>query len=175
MDNNLKHSEDFIRNKVGNNTGFSAPKNYFQNLEDNLLSTVVEEKLPAQTSFEVPSDYFSKLEDEILAKVAVPKKEVKVIPLRKRILQYASIASAACVLLFVGLQFFNKTTTTLNDITVADIENWYDNSYETIDSNELALVLTEDDLNENDFFNTENSTELEEYLENIDPTLLNEI
>lgn len=181
MDNNIQHSIDFITSKTGGKSGFSVPKNYFNGIEDNVFANISEENLPKKKSFDVPTNYFENLEDTILAKIASEEKstsikQVKVISLYNRVRRIIPYASVASILLFVSLYFFNnyKTTVTIDDITVSDIENWYDNSYETINSEEIAMVLTDDDLNETDFITTTNDTDLEIYLQNIDPVLLND-
>lgn len=183
MDKELQNSIDYITQKTGEKSGFLVPKNYFKEFENDVLAHISEEKFSKKKSFDIPTDYFSKLEDEILAKVTSEEKtfttkEVKVISLRKRLRYIIPYASVASVLLFVGMYFFKEYNSkiTFDDITVADIENWYDTSDEAIDNEELAMVLNEEnDLNENDFLTTINDNDLEDYLQNTDSNLLNEI
>lgn len=179
MDNTIKHSEDYIRSKVGNNSGFSVPTNYFDGIEESVLAHVSIEKVAKKPSFDVPADYFSKLENEIMSKVSSPVKETKVISLRERFLKFVPVAAAACVLLFVGLNYFNTSTTnlTIDDVSVADIENWYDNGYGTTNNTELAMVLETSDFADDDISSINiDSNQLEDYFNTTDNTsLLNEI
>ena len=178
MNNDLKHSEAFIRSKIGKHTGFSTPKNYFNGIEENLFVELSVKKLPKKKSFEIPSNYFEKLEDVILTKVSSETpKETKVISFSKRVLRFVPVAAAASVLLFIGINYFTlqNSTTTFDDITVADIESWYENGYQSIDNDELAMVLETTDFNENDFLNASSETDLENYLQTIDSSeLVNE-
>ncbi|APG64240.1 hypothetical protein LPB136_02150 [Tenacibaculum todarodis] len=177
MNNNLEHSEEFIRSKVGLENGFSTPENYFEGIEDAVFTTLSSEIIPNEHKLEVPSNYFETLEDRILAKVSIEKKETKVISLRERMLQIIPTAAAASVLLFIGLTYFSNSTVTFDDITITDIDFWYDNNNENISSSDLAMVFEASDFEENIL--SENSIEedsLEEYLNAVDPsTLLNEI
>lgn len=177
MNNNLEHSEEFIRSKVGLKNGLSTPENYFEGFEDSFFATLSSEIIPNEHKLEVPSNYFETLEDRILAKVSIEKKETKVISLRERILQIIPTAAAASILLFVGLTYFSNPTVTFDDITITDIDSWYDNNNENINSSDLAMVFEASDFDDNIL--SENSIEddsLEEYLNAVDPsTLLNEI
>lgn len=179
MDNTTQHSEDYIRSKVGNNSGFSVPTNYFDGIEESVLAHVSIEKVTKEPSFEVPTDYFSKLEDEIMSKVSSPAKETIVISLRERFLKFVPVAAAACVLLFVGLNYFNTNTSnlTIDDVSVAEIENWYDNDYGTTNNTELTMVLETSDFTDDDISSINiDEKQLEDYFNTTDnSSLLNEI
>ena len=89
------------------------------------------------------------------------------------------IAAAASIILFIGLNSFvfktNKALT-LDSLSNDDFEFWLDSN--TITTSEVALVLEDDILDENDFyFLTIKDETIEDYLNNsIDyKDLLNEI
>ena len=173
MNNEIKHSEDFIRNTIGNKTGFTTPKNYLNEFENNTFSTFLENNIQKETKFNIPSDYFNNLEEKILAKVSSEVKEVKVISFKDRVLRFIPAVAAASVLLFIGLNYFTNTKTTFDDITIADLETWYENDIENINSSELAMVFETADFEEDTFSETIIKNEnLEEYLNSIDHTSL---
>ncbi len=180
MNTELKNSIDYITEKTGKRSGFTIPTNYFDDVEDNFYGKLSEVNLPKEQSFLVPDAYFNSLEDKILAKVSSSKKDKKVISIRSRIAQFASIAAAASVLLFIGIHYFSiDKTENLNFDTLAttEVENWFDYTINNINSDDLALVLETSDFEENEFLsNSINDDILEEYLNAIEtPSLLNEI
>ncbi len=130
-------------NKLHNikNTGFKAPDNYFDTLEDRLFT---EAKLKANVNssgFVMPKDYLDGLEDAILNKVT--EKEPKVIPLlSKRTLVYVSSIAAAILLLF-NLSILKTKPTTFDSLDTETVENYI--LEEDIGSYEINSSLTEDD------------------------------
>ena len=179
MGNYIKNNIDYIHKKAGNATGFSAPLNYFNNLEDALTAKLSEENFTKENSFDVPGAYFNNLEDLILAKVVSTEKDTKVISFKERILKMIPLAAAASVALFIGLNSFAFNTTeelTLDAISDDEIALWLD--YNSLSSNEIAFVLEETMLDENEFYFSKIKDEtIEDYINNsIDYTyLLNEI
>ncbi len=178
MNKELKNSVDFINQQVGKKTGFDIPKNYFSDIEKNLSTNLFSVGLPKANAFKVPSDYFDSVEGDIFNKLNLnEEKEIKVISIRKRILRFVPLAAAASVLLFLGLNYFNTTSSpiTFDDITIADIESWYENGYGDTNSDELALAFNDSTL-EDDSLSLITDENLEEYLSEIDSsTYLNEI
>ncbi len=59
MNTNLQHSEEFTRSKVCNNNAFSVPKNYFDGIENNIITEISLGELPKKVNFEAPIDYFT--------------------------------------------------------------------------------------------------------------------
>lgn len=176
MDNNKKHIKGLTSKQEGN-SGFSTPKNYFENVEDDFFAKLSENSFPKKTGFKTPKNYLDNLEDAILAKVDVPKKEVKVISFRDRFRKVIPLAAAASVLLFIGINYFSNQTTTVNwdDITTAEVNDWYEST--DIDGTELALVYESTDVDENDFLdNTIDNSDIEDYFNSVDTsTIINEI
>ncbi|NVK52607.1 MAG: hypothetical protein HWD85_06705 [Flavobacteriaceae bacterium] len=170
MDRKKLHSEDFTKKVTNCTHGFSVPNNYFDLLEDTIMCNLAEKSLPKGNAFDVPKDYFTSVEQEILSKVELPKKEVKVVSLRKRVLQAIPAAAAACILLFIGLNYFNASENySFDSITSDELEIWINENYST--STQIEFIdtdFTDGNLIENetsiqdedilDYFNTINSS-----------------
>ena len=178
MENEIKHSEQYINNKVGKETGFSVSSNYFDGLEDVISTKISEESFSKKTAFKVPDTYFDSLEDVISAKITSEEKEIKVISFKEHILKFIPLAAAASVILFIGLNsfVFNKNEEfTLDSLSDAEIEYWLD--VNTLNNSDIASILEEDVLDENEFYFTDIKDEnIEDYMNSIDNiSLLNEI
>ncbi|MDD7884859.1 hypothetical protein [Flavivirga sp. 57AJ16] len=128
-------------------TGFNVPDGYFNALEDALLSDIKLKKMASDSGFKLPEGYFSTLENTIIDKVSI-KASTKVVPLfRKRALIYISGIAAAVLLLFNLSIFQNKPT--FNSLDFETVENYIMN--ENIGSYEIASLLSEEDLLEENF------------------------
>jgi hypothetical protein len=151
MNKDLKHIKD---------QGFKVPKDYFETLEDQIMSNIaLDTQIPkAETpGFETPKDYFNTLEDNIFNKLETPK-ETKVIPLFKKrnILYFSSIAAVLLIMLAI---FVNTDSEELDyDL----VENYIIN--EDVDVYELATLLTDEELN-NIQMEIRNSTYIEDDME----------
>ena len=177
MNDDLKNSINYIKDKTEGYTGFSIPENYLDGIEDDFSIKLSEDKLPQYSSFTTPNAYFDTLEDTILNKVNAPKKG-KVISLKSRFKKLAPIAVAASFLLFFTFQFLNNDTSpTFENISYVDVENWLDENTLYTDT-ELAFAF-EDNLDETELSLSEvsfNNDALEDYFDSIDHSdLLNEI
>ena len=179
MENNIKNSEEYLNSILGKKTGFSIPNNYFSTTEDSINTKLSEEAfITKEPGFTMPDDYFKNLENDILAKVSSPKKETKVISFKEKMIKMLPIAAAASVLLFIGLNSFvfnNEKELSLDSLSDDDIEFWLDTN--TLNANDIAIVLEDDILNESDFhFATLNDENIEDYIDSIDDTsFFNEI
>lgn len=151
MNKDLKHIKD---------QGFKVPKDYFETLEDQIMSNIA---LDTQISkaeipgFETPKDYFNTLEDNIFNKLETPQ-ETKIIPLFKKrnILYFSSIAAVLLIMLAI---FVNTDSEELDyDL----VENYIIN--EDVDVYELATLLTDEELN-NIQMEIRNSTYIEDDME----------
>lgn len=164
MNKELKHTIDFLNQKVGKNTGFSTPENYFQEVEENFTASTFIDNLPKGKTFVAPSNYFETVDDSILSKLTIEEsKEVKIISLKKRFLQYIPMTAAASVLLFIGISYFNTQKTTFDDITITDIESWYENGYGETYTEELAAAINTSNIEE-DLFASISDESLENYI-----------
>lgn len=169
MNENKQHKKDFLNQQIGKNTGFEIPDNYFNDLENDLMSKLIAENLPEKCGFEAPEYYFDNLEDTVLNKINAQKS--KVISFRKRLIKFSSFAAAASVILFITFQFINILPPEQTNIT---IDEWFDNSDITTD--ELALLFEDQDFSENDLSYATENNNIEDYLDNIDnSSLLDEI
>ncbi|MDO5977734.1 hypothetical protein [Flavivirga spongiicola] len=155
-------------NKLHNieETGFKVPDDYFNALEDVILSDIKLKKMSSNSGFKLPEDYFNTLENAIIDKVST-KTSTKVIPLfRKRTLIYISGIAATVLLLFNLSIFENKPT--FNSLDFETVENYIMN--ENIGSYEIAALLSEEDLLEENFIDYQVEEETVEIyiLDNID-------
>ncbi|WP_299063308.1 hypothetical protein [uncultured Polaribacter sp.] len=174
MENKIKNSETYINSVFGKKTGFSAPKNYFNDLEEHLETKLSEDNFAKESGFSAPDRYFKNLEKDILTKVKSTKKVTKVISFKERFLKMMPIIAAASVILFIALNSFvfsNKNKITIDALSDTDIEYWLDSN--TFNTNDIAAVLQDDILIENDFyFTTLEDENIEDYINSIDNTLL---
>lgn len=178
MENNIKNSEEYLNSILGKKNSFSLPKNYFDTIEDAIETKLAEENLKKENGFTTPDNYFKDLENEILAQVSAPKKETKVISLKEKILKTIPFAAAASIILFIGFNsyVFNKTEElTIDSLSDDDIEFWINSN--TLHTNDIAIVLENDILEESDFyFSSLEDENIEDYINSIDNTsFLNEI
>lgn len=170
MENEIKNSEMYLNKKVGKETGFSTPANYFDDLEDVVLTKISEEKLPKETGFKVDESYFNNLDATILAKISSEEKEAKVIRLKDRFLKIIPFVAAASIVLFIGLNSFVFNTNdnlTLDSLSDNEIENWLDTSI--LNTSDIATILQDDIDDVNGFYFTNIKDEsIEEYIINLD-------
>lgn len=137
------------KNKLHNikNTGFKVPNDYFESLDDIILSEIKLKNTITDSGFSVPETYLETLEDRILNKVS-RNKTPKVIPLfSKSRLVYASSIAAAILLLF-NLSIFEKNIT-FDSLDIDNVESYIMN--EAFDSYEIATLLAEEELTEDNF------------------------
>ncbi|MEZ4857929.1 MAG: hypothetical protein R2781_03890 [Flavobacteriaceae bacterium] len=152
--------------------GFKVPPSYFDTLEEKLITSIQEDALPKQTGFSIPKDYFDSIEEKVVD-IAFQKKESRLIFLfSKKHLGYA--ASIAAVLLIALSVFFNQKTYSLDTLPPSEIEAYVTNGNLDLNTQDIAQLLTEDDLEslqiETVFISEEN---LENYLlETINDTSL---
>ena len=177
MNTKNKNSLDYIKSITQNKTGFSTPENYFDTVENTVFSKIKEQSFSKENAFTTPKDYFDNFENSLFDKINFPKKEVKVISLKSRLLKIIPAAAAASVLLFIGLNYFSfSSTPSFESISSEELETWLDDSY--VDNAETLEFLDEDFDNSN-LLEEDTSIEDEdilEYLNTIDNTsLLTEI
>ncbi len=172
MSEDLKHSIEYINNKIHNKHGFSVPSNYFKELEAEISNTFSEINIPEQNNFDTPTDYFSSLEDQILTKV---KKEstttIKVISLKGRLKKYIPKVAAAAIFLFTSI-YFILTRFDDSNISAEEVQAWFDNDYDTTSTYELAMLLDNNDLIGEEISLNLNNDDLDEYFNTIDNSSL---
>ncbi|WP_159022992.1 hypothetical protein [Formosa sp. L2A11] len=153
------------------NTGFKIPKDYFTNLEDTILSEAkLQEKIPNH-GFKIPDNYFDGLEDQILTKLDA-KPKVRTLNIKP----WAYAASiAACLALMFTLTFSKEQTHSISSINNDSLESFILN--EEFNTSEMATLITDSDVFENDILNStlsdasidyyiESEVDLEDLLDN---------
>lgn len=151
-------------------TGFTVPKNYFEEFEVKVLSKV---------SSDIPKGYFENFEDKIFNRLKqdnIP--QVKVITLRQKIVKrYVPILAAASVVLFIGLNFYNNSNTiSFDSLDTTNISTWLEGSnYNASDSYVLGELLDTDDISNLTALNESilDDIQLIDYLDNTDIGNLN--
>lgn len=179
MNRDNKNIETYLNYISKDENQFSIPENYFDSIEDNVLSKIIEEQLPGELTYNVPDNYFEGFEDKLFSNSEFIKKETKVISLKSRILKFIPTAAAACMILFVGFNYFSTTkSNSIDSITSDDLELWIEDNYndystvnliEFVDADFTEKNIIEDDTSIND-------DDILEYLNTIDSnSLLTEI
>lgn len=125
------------------NTGFKVPNNYFNELEDAILSDLKLKAMAPKSGFKLPDTYFNSLEDTIINKLQ-PEKETKIINLFTwRKVAYAT-AIAASLILMINIYSNSTKNITIETIETARIEDYILN--EDISNTEFAALFTKEDL-----------------------------
>ncbi|MEN3324377.1 hypothetical protein VP395_11615 [Mariniflexile soesokkakense] len=133
-------------NKIHNikTTGFKVPKDYFNSLEDTIISEVKLQEILSEPGYKVPDNYFDSLEDKII-NIVKPQKETKVIKLFTWRKAVYTMAVAASLILMINIFFNNNTNNiTIENIETASIENYFLN--EDLEPSEFASLFTKEDL-----------------------------
>ncbi|TGV02692.1 hypothetical protein [Flavivirga rizhaonensis] len=148
-------------------TGFKVPDDYFNTLENVILSDIKLKKVSKDSGFKLPEDYFNNLEDTIIDKVST-KTPTKVISLfrKKTIIYLSGIAAAVLLLFYIS---FPEKKPAFDSLDFETVENYIMN--ENIGSYEIATLLTEEDLLEEHFIEYKEGDEdtIETYiLDNLD-------
>ncbi|MBB3122574.1 hypothetical protein FHS04_000062 [Mesoflavibacter sabulilitoris] len=140
-------------------SGFKTPDNYFNTIEDQIMSQISLEKIDKNSGFKVPDNYFDTIEDNILSKT----KEIKIFKLfnKKTIVTVASIA--AMFVLFFNLNPF-KTQVTFDNLDTDTVEAYILNEVEL---NDISNLIETDQLSQTDFIDY-NGISIDNYLDDID-------
>ena len=144
-------------------TGYKTPKGYFESLEDQIISQIKLSEFDT-TGFKIPEGYLDSFESRVINSLS-EKETIKVISLfSKRTIIYAS-SIAAAILLLLNLSIFENDSW---DLEAQTVENYIID--EAISSYEIASLLEDEDLIEENFVNYNFSAEnIENYvLDNAD-------
>jgi hypothetical protein len=168
MKHNLNNSEDFLKSVLPKDTSFSAPKNYFSEDENSFSFFLSENKIPKENGFTTPKSYFKDIENSIIEKVVL-EKAVKIISLKKTLLKYIPVTTAAAIALFLSINYLNPFNTTeevsFENLAQSDIENWIIENSTELSDQDFAALLHSDIINENDFALTDiKNNDIEEYM-----------
>lgn len=143
-------------------TGFKTPNQYFESFDAKLKHRLAEKELinDIDTSgFEVPEHYFDSVDDKIIRKL---KNDNAVITLKSRQSFYYFAGIAASLLLLFAIYINYEST---DDISAEMVKTYFQDS--ELDSYELAQLLSDAELLEEDFIITEteySEDNLEDYL-----------
>lgn len=146
------------------NSGYKTPENYFNTLEDKIFSKLKAEDTLSTidgTGYTMPEGYLDTVETTVYNKL---KGDTKVITLfSKRNILYLSGIAAAVLLMF---SIFMNSNNDLNEELDLDlVENYI--IEEGIDTYEIAALLLDEDLTEENFMINNFSDEtIEDYLLN---------
>ncbi|WP_299116618.1 hypothetical protein [uncultured Winogradskyella sp.] len=149
-------------------TGYKTPDDYFESFENKLFERLSEEE-PIEgvkdSGYTVPKNYFDSIEDKVFNTIST--KEIPIVKLRARKYFYYVAGIAASLVLLFAI-FFQDTD--YESLSIEVVETYLEDR--DLDSYELAQLLSDVDLLEDDFIITETPYEednLENYLlENTD-------
>ena len=137
---------------------FTVSEEYFNALEDLVITKLKAELLNKAFKTNTPKNYFNNLENQVLQKVKQPKKS-KIIKL------LIPIAVAASLLVVAVLSEYKSNTE--STISKNEIENWL--NFEMVENTALDLVATQTDLEiEATFFETISNEDMVNYLNETD-------
>lgn len=168
------HTVAPLLSSISKKSGFTVPTNYFEALENNVISKIKVEKLTTEfnkNAFEVPENYFDTVEDVVLTKlkaeilqdnkhsnmpnnyfenvedtvIAKLKASKKIITLKRISKVMIPIAIAASLLLIFVLNSTQKTVT-FESLATAEIEQFIDFGMIDIDTQTLASAFSDIDL-----------------------------
>ncbi|AXO79804.1 hypothetical protein DZC78_05185 [Olleya aquimaris] len=154
-----------MKKKLLNTTqasGFKIPENYFEGLEDKMLTQIHLETQSKSSGFKVPEDYFDTIEASVLSKINKPEPKVYKLFTKKTLLSVSSIAAA--LMLFYSLNLFKSSPTTLDALDTDTVENYI---LDEIELNDLNLLINDTELSQTDFIDY-NTIEVDDYLDDID-------
>lgn len=143
-------------------SGFKTPKDYFSQVEEQILSEVKLIDKADHSGFEVPELYFESLEQKILNQIS-SENDTKIVSLFswKKVL-YTTAVAATLILMF-NIFFNTSEKVSFENIEIASIENYLEQ--EDYTTYELASLLTEEELSKDNFIENEISEDsLEDYL-----------
>lgn len=129
-------------------TGFKTPDNYFDSLEDKLFERISEEKSidgVKDTGYIVPEDYFDTVEDKVVGQLEASETPVVKLNTRKTFYYIAGIAASFMLLLAI---FMNRGDNP-EELSIEMVETYFEES--DLDSYEIAQLLSDEDLLEDDF------------------------
>ncbi|MBV7268622.1 hypothetical protein [Winogradskyella luteola] len=143
-------------------TGYKTPDNYFESFENRFFERLSEGKSVEDikdSGYTVPKNYFDSVEGNVLNKIHT--NETSVVKLKSRQSFYYIAGIAASLVLLIAI-FLNNDVPE-ESLSIEMVETYIENR--DLDSYELAQLLSDADLLEDDFTIT-NTPYQEENLEN---------
>lgn len=143
------------------NNAFKIPENYFETIEDLVVTKLKAEVLQSSKTDAVPNPYFETIEDVVLKKM---KRKSRVISLKNRLSKYtAPIIIAASLLLFIILNN-NNSSISFDSIVISDIENSIEEGLIEIDAEYVATIFSDIEITDNEFVSSLSDEAVLEYL-----------
>lgn len=128
------------RNESHNNRPFNTPKDYFDSFEERLFThDTFQNAIPKSHGFNTPENYFDSLTDKVMSLVEEANE-------RRPWYRKYWYASAVAALVVVGLLVFNlngNSSAGLEDVNIASIENYLDESFIEFDDDDISALLEE--------------------------------
>ncbi len=171
--------------------GFEVPENYFDSLEDDVLSKITVEnfKIKPSSGFKTPENYLDSIENEVISKLKaevlqnkktdnIPpnyfdtvetnvfdkiNSERKIITLKRAAKIVAPIAIAASLLIIFILNSTPKTTS-FDSLDIAEIEQLIENGFVDIDTETLVIAFSDIDFSTDNLGATISDDEVLNYL-----------
>ena len=160
---------------------FKVPEGYFESLEDRMghiidfdgfnkepsieknkeHGSTLMKMIGKEPGFKVPEGYFERAGSQVPF-----QKEQKVIPFKKQFISILSIAAAASILLFFGLNNINSELDQINRLEFQDEEfaSWIESDLVDLNSYEIAEAFSDIEL-DHSLYNQEG---IDEYLNTLD-------
>lgn len=153
--------------------GFKVPSNYFDEFEEKLFNTIENQSLPKKTGFTVPEGYFDSFSVSIPSNTSGVS-ETKVVPLYKRPSVLVAASIAACIAIVFSVINFDTTTSSIDAIDYASLENYIETGNIDIETYELEAMLDQEVIEDlSSSMVTFSDENLEDYLlNNINDTTL---
>ncbi|MEN8123782.1 MAG: hypothetical protein ABFR32_01530 [Bacteroidota bacterium] len=144
------------------NNGFVVPDQYFENVNNEILSKIKSVQIPTQTGFEAPKNYFDDIEINTTNKKPKSKVVNLFSNHYKKFINIA-VAASFLLFVGVKYFANKQETISLNDISAIEIENWMDEYSIGFNSYDIAEVYEDIDINNNSiYFEDEISDYLED-------------
>jgi hypothetical protein len=146
MKNQENINEENLRDILnGNENSFNVPKDYFENLPDEIMKRVNElpdfEKTSNENPFEVPANYFENLPNIVSEKITSRKKSSSIVIriLRPAVLVPLSFAAIITIFFIYLSSVKNISTPSEKEFTADDLKN--STYFQSIDEDLLVEML----------------------------------
>ncbi|MEN8185561.1 MAG: hypothetical protein ABFR05_00380 [Bacteroidota bacterium] len=160
--------DSFKVNLEKHRNGFKVPDSYFDDVEDKIFDNLNSSKTPKETGFSIPDNYLKEFDIKDLKANKSPK-VIRIFSTKS--FKVASMAIAASFILFLGVKQFNKQdSTSFDDLTITEIENWIDedmivlNTYDIEDTYKDLEIETQINFNDNEILDYLTDKDLEQLI-----------
>lgn len=176
-----------------NKSGFEIPENYFETIENAVLSELNVDTIQSKTTketFTTPENYFDSIEDLVITKLksevihknienSIPENyfesveetvlakisvSPKVISLKTRLIKYIAPVAIAASLLLIFVLNNNSTKVSFDSLTFNEVENWIVNGSVDYDALSVASMYPEIELKNEIFPISISDNEVLDYL-----------